>query len=265
MIREIRNLFRHRYLLTELVKRDFRAKYIGSKIGLLWSAIVPLVRLAIFIFIFSVVLKVRFDDKEGITNFALYLICGILPWFSFQQSIVRSETILLENSTLVKYIVFPAKIFPFYVVLSSLIDQIIGLVFFVMAVALMTHAINIFALPFIFIIIMLQLIFTIGLGWIFSTLNILAKDTFHIMELFLMIWMYLTPIFYPESLIPLGAKFIITINPMAYLVRFYRDILLRGKLPAAEDLLIFSIIAVVSFFAGYYIFEKNQFKFADLI
>jgi len=265
MRQEIRNLFRHRFLLSELVKRDFKSKYIGSKVGLFWSAIAPLVRLLIFIFIFSVVLKVKFDGRDGITNFALYLICGILPWFSFQQSIVRSETILLENANLVKYIVFPAKIFPFYVVISSLIDQMIGWVFFLIAVFLITHTINLSVLPFLFIIIFLQLIFTLGIGWIFSTSNILFRDTFHIVELFLMIWMYLTPIFYPESLVPSWAKFIIRINPMAYLVRFYRDILLRGSLPDLKEVLVFSSVAIILFFIGYYIFERNQSKFADLI
>jgi len=265
MIQEIKNLFRHRYLLTELVKRDFRAKYIGSKVGLLWSLIAPVVRLLIFIFIFSVVLKVRFDAKEGITNFALYLVCGILPWFSFQQSIVRSETILLENSNLVKYIVFPAKIFPLYVVISSLVDQIIGLAFFVLAVILITQTLNILTLPFILVVLLFQLIFTLGLSWFFSTLNILFRDTFHMVDLALMVWMYLTPIFYPASLIPSGVKFIIKLNPMAYLIKFYRDILLRGKLPDTDELLVFLLIAIVVFLTGYYVFEKNQSKFADLI
>jgi len=265
MIREIVNLFRHKYLLWELVKRDFKAKYIGSKAGLFWSLITPLIRMVIFIFVFSVILKVKFDDKGGITNFALYLICGTLPWFGFQQSIVRSETVLLENSNLVKYIVFPAKIFPFYVTISSLIEQAIGFIFFIAAVFLINHSFSMSALPVMLMLLFMQLIFTVGLGWILSTLNILIKDTYHAVELFLMIWMYLTPIFYPEDMVPSWARGIININPMAYLVRFYRDILLRNRMPVLNEVLLFFSIAIVLFFLGYYIFEKNQHKFADLI
>lgn len=265
MISEIKNLLRHSFLLKELIKRDFKAKYTGSKIGLYWSFIAPLARLIIFIFIFSVVLKVRFDGKEGVVNFALYLVCGMLPWFSFQQSVTRSETVLLENANIIKYIVFPAKILPLSIAVSSLIDQMIGTLFFMIAVLLITHTINIYALPFLFVALFFQLIFTLGVSWLASALNILFKDTLHLIELFLMIWMYLTPIFYPESMIPQGASFLLKLNPMAYLVRIYREIFLGPGLPYIWDMAVFFLMALISFTAGYFVFEKNQFKFADLL
>jgi len=265
MMQEIKNLFRHRYLIIELVKKDLKSKYIGSKIGMFWSVFFPLARLLTFIFVFSAILKVRFDDKEGITNFALYMICGMLPWFFFQQAIVRSETVLLENANMVKYIIFPTKIFPFYVTISSLIDMIIGFIFFTLAVGFVMHTINIFTIPFVLIIIVLQFVFTMGFSWIFATLNILIRDTFHIVDLSLMIWMYLTPIFYPENMIPMWAKSIVTINPMAYFVRYYREIYFKNRFPDVSEIMIFFAISLALFFIGYYMFKKNQGKFADLI
>ncbi|TMA78779.1 MAG: ABC transporter permease, partial [Deltaproteobacteria bacterium] len=118
-------VWRARAVVRALVARDLRGRYVGSSLGLLWSVVNPLAQLAIFTFVFSTVLSVRFGS--GDLPFVLYLAAALFPWFAFQESALRSATCLVDNAVLVKRVVFPIEVLPVQIAVSALVHQLIAL------------------------------------------------------------------------------------------------------------------------------------------
>jgi len=260
----LKKTYYYRNLIWSFVVRDLQGRYVGSTMGLFWSLINPIMTLLLYLYVFSVILKVKFGQNGSLSDFALYLFCGMLPWLAFQETVIRSTNSIVDNANLIKKFMFPSKILTVYLSISSLVNELIGLVVLIIAIIVITHKISyfIFFLP---LIIIFQLIFTLGLGWIFACINVFFRDTAHLIGVIMMVWMFLTPIFYPESMIPQEFQLIIKINPMAYLVRAYRDILLNNKLPYISDILTFMVISIIVFFGGYYLFKKTQHQFSDVV
>jgi lipopolysaccharide transport system permease protein len=107
---KMRHAYNQKNLIHQLVGREVKGRYAGSSIGIYWSIINPLIMLAIYTYVFSVILKVRLGDEPGITNFALYLFCGFLAWNGFQEIVQRSTTVILDNALLIKNLSFPSKV-----------------------------------------------------------------------------------------------------------------------------------------------------------
>jgi ABC-type polysaccharide/polyol phosphate export permease len=258
------SLYYHRQLLWNFICRDLKSRYVGSTMGLFWSVINPLLLLILFTYVFAIILQIRIGQQAGITGFAFYFFAGFLPWNALQESLMRSTTSITDNATLIKNVRFPAKIFPFYLTISSLINELIGIGILVIAVFIKEQQISPY-LALLPIVIVFQLLFTVGLGWLLATIHVFFRDTAQIMGLGLTFWMFLTPIFYPESLVPERFSFLISINPMAYLVRIYRNICLEGRLPDFNGCLFFVFIALITMGIGYTVFTRNHYKFADHI
>jgi len=239
-----------------------RGRYAGSSIGIYWSVINPLVMLAVYTYVFSAVLQVRLGDESGITNFALYLFCGFLAWNAFQEIVQRTTTVILDNTLIIKNLSFPSKVLPVSIGLNSIINEIIAIGILVLASTIILGFFPKY-IWFLAPLMLLQLLFGLGLGFIFSTLHVFFRDTAQFVNVFLMIWMFGTPLFYPERMIPQELKFLIDINPMAYLVRMFREICLQNVFPRLNDITIFSVISIAVLFIGYYIYTKKYYKFID--
>lgn len=258
------NLYHYRQLLWSFVSRDLKARYAGSTMGLFWSVINPLLLLLLFTYVFAVILRIRIGEHTGVTGFAFYFFAGFLPWNAFQESLMRSTTSITDNAILIKNIRFPAKIFPLYLTISGLVNELIGIAILVFAILISDHSISPYLglLPFV---IFFQLIFTVGLAWIAATIHVFFRDTVQIMGMVITFWMFLTPIFYPEELIPEQFSFLVTINPMASLINIYRNICLDARSPQLNDCLFFMSVAIVVMAIGYAVFTRHHYKFADHI
>lgn len=253
-----------RHTIRYLVQKDLKGRYAGSIMGFFWTVVHPIITLLVFTFLFSIVLKVRFGPEGGTANFALYLFCGLLPWLAFQEAVVRSTTVIIDNANLVKKVVFPTKILPVYLVISSFITELIGLVILISAVVLMTGKLS-FYIAFFPLLALLQLLFTLGVSWIFACINVFFRDIAHVVGVLLTIWMYSTPIVYPAEVVPSNFKMLITVNPMSHLVIAYRDIFLNGKPPEAIGLAILVVASAAIFAIGYKVFTEAAPSFPDLI
>ena len=259
---KINHIYGQRHLIKELVSRDIRGRYVGSSMGIFWSVINPLIMLAVYTYIFSAILKVRLGGEPGITNFALYLFCGFVAWNAFQETVQRSATIIVDNAFLIKNLSFSSKVLPLAVGITSTFHEIIGIgiVFFAVNVVLGFFPAYFFLLiPLIFF----QLLFALGLGFIFSTLHVFFRDIGQLLGVFLLVWMFGTPLFYPESMVPAKFSFLIKANPMAYLVRMFREICLKNAPPNLNDLAIFAATSVVIFIFGYLVYTKKYYQFID--
>ena len=254
----------HRGLIHSMVRRDLMSRYKGSIIGPAWAFITPAVMIVIFTLIFSGIFNARFGAEGGHLSFAVYLFCGLLPWIAFSDGIQRSTTALTENVNLVKRVVFPLEALPVNLALSALTQQMIGTVVLLVAALVVGHAVHLTALMMPLLLIP-QILATIGLGWMMASLGVFIRDVPQFNQLALSTWMYLTPIFYPENLIPQKYQWLVNLNPMAPLVRSYRRILLEGKMPDWRGLGVTFAFALVCFVFGYWWFERTKKAFADVL
>ncbi|HYP15333.1 MAG TPA: ABC transporter permease, partial [Bryobacteraceae bacterium] len=218
----LRNLISGRTLLVQLIKRDFKQRFIGSAGGWLWALIHPLVQLAVLTFVFQVCLKVPVPAGEVTTNYTVFLACGYLPWLLFQETVLRSSSALLENSNLITKTVFPSEVVAIAVFVSSLLTHLIALALVMILVGFWDGGISPMVLLLPFYMALLGL-FAVGLGWVFSSLQIYLRDTVQVLTVIMTLWFWMTPIFIAEENVPAQFRWVMQLNPLAHVVRAYRD------------------------------------------
>ena len=257
-------LYRHRALIWSFVRRDLQARYRGSAVGLFWSVIHPLIMLGLYTFVFSNIMKVRVGVSEGTEQFALYLFCGLLPWNAFAEGLNRSTGVILDNANLIKRAVFPSEILPIYPVIVGIVTELIGFAVLVAALLVTGHSIRpvMLLLPMILV---LQVALTTGLAWIVAGTTVFVRDLGQILGVALTLGIFLTPIFYPPSIVPQGMRGFLVVNPMYALVEAYRSLILRGQLPSWESVALLASIGAVVFVVGHRVFTRMQPAFADVL
>ncbi len=260
----VRNLTRHRELIVTMTWRDFSSRYRGSLGGLLWSLIQPLVMMVIYTIVFSLFLKIRFSTDASPLTFSVYLLCGLLAWNAFNEGLSRSKDIIRANINLVKRVVFPLEILPLNAALTASIHQLVGFLLLIPLAWIVSKNLywTLFFVPVIFFI---QLLFAIGLNWIVASLAVYLPDVGQVVSLILGVWFFLTPIFYPEDIVPPQATIFLEINPMARIVRLYREAIMLGSLPTVESLLGSLIFCLLTFLLGYFWFTHSKKGFADVL
>ncbi len=257
----LRNVYQNSYMIRSMVIRDIRARYIGSFLGVFWSVIHPLTQLIIYYFIFSVVLKIRLGPEYGGTNFAIWMVAGLLPWMLFAEVVNRSPGAVLEQSSLITKMVFPSEILPLAHLAAAMINHLIGVVIFIGFLLVLGYGSLkiLLILPYLLAI----GIFALGISWILSALNVFLRDIGQVIGMFMNVWFFLTPIVYPRELIPESFQGLYGLNPMLQAVEGYRAALL-GKTDIAgfSYLLLFGL---ATFVLGGLIFRKLKPAFADVL
>jgi len=260
----LQKIYVQRGLIRRFVARDLKARYIGSFMGVFWSVIHPIVLLVSYTFVFSLVFKQRPLPDTGTTSFPLFLFCSILPWLFFQETLQRSSTVILENANLVTRTLFPSEILPLTVLLSSLVNHLIG---FAILLCIIFFAIGKVTLLILFIPVYFfcLMLFTLGISWFLSSLNVFVRDVSQVLSVILTFWFWFTPIFYSQDLFPRKLLFLVRWNPMAHVVVGYRDCLLRMRMPDLGILAIFAALSLVIFAAGGLFFRKTKRDFVDVL
>ncbi|HEY6392459.1 MAG TPA: ABC transporter permease, partial [Bryobacteraceae bacterium] len=258
------NLIQLRTLLFQLVRRDFEQRFIGSAAGWMWGLIHPLVLLVSWTFVFQVCMHTKLPANEVTQNYTLFLFCGFLPWLLFQDTVMRSAASLLENSNLITKTVFPAEIVPVSIFLSSLISHLMALTLVIGVVGFYNGHFSLWMLSLPLYMILVGL-FAVGVGWIVSSLQVYLRDTVQVLSVLLTFWFWLTPIFIDEQLFPERFRFLLRINPLAFVVRAYRDRLLSYRVPNLEELAIVAAYAVAAFVVGGLFFRHLKRGFADVL
>ncbi|MBK5294593.1 MAG: ABC transporter permease [Acidobacteriia bacterium] len=258
------NLVQRRALLAQMVRRDFEQRYVGSAAGWLWGLIHPLVLLLSWTFVFQVCMKIELPRGAITQNYTLFLLAGYLPWFLFQETVLRSATSLVDQSNLITKTVFPAEIIPISIFLSSVISHLFTLSLVIIAVAawLGHFSVNLLLLPFYMLCTGL---FAIGIGWIAASLQVYLRDTAQFFIVLLTLWFWLTPIFITEDQYPDNVQFLLHYNPMAFLVQAYRERLLSNIPPDPHDLLVLALYSASAFMVGGLVFRQLKRGFADVL
>lgn len=260
----LRNLIEGRSLLFQLVRRDFRQRFVGSAGGWLWSIIHPLVLLLSWTFVFSICLQVKLPENALTRSYPLFLFAGMLPWLLFSETVQRSATSLLEHANLITKTVFPAEVVPVSVFLSSVVSHLMAVALVVIAVVVGLQHLS-WTLLFLPVYIGLLGLFAIGIGWIAASLQVYVRDTTQVFAVLLTFWFWMTPIFITEEQFPARLRFLIRGNPLAYVVRAYREMLLSRWTPHWRELAVVCAYAAVTFIAGGLFFRHMKRGFADVL
>lgn len=264
LLSPFRLLVAHRYTIEAFVRRDIQGRYVTSMMGLSWAIIQPLTLLLLYTFVFAYVLKIRLGGSGTPASFALYLFCGMLPWLAFVEGVTRSASVILDQAHLIKKVVFPSEILPAYVVLSALVMEFVGLALLVAGVGVFQRNLG-WPMVFLPVIILLQFLFTMGLGWFFASINVFLRDVGQLLGLGMTLWMFLTPIFYPAEMVPERFRWVLDLNPMYYLVQAYRDVVLDQRFPALPHVVALAAIAMATFILGHWFFRRSKHAFVDVL
>jgi len=251
-------------LIFSFAKRELLGRYKGSALGIAWAVLTPVVMIAIFTFIFAGIFGARFGANDSHWDYALYLFCGLLPWSMFQESVQQSANTILAHSNLVKRVVFPLEALPAAQVFAALGSQLFATVALLIATIIIRQRLEITSL-WLPVLLIPQLLFALGAAWLISSLGVFLRDITQGIMLLLMAWMYLTPIIYPESIVPARFRTFINLNPFTSLIRSYRRIFLDGFAPDWRGLAYFTAFSLVIFLFGYWWFARTRKSFADVV
>ncbi len=188
----------------------------------------------------------------------------MLPWLLFSDTVQRSASSLLDQSNLITKTVFPAEIVPVSVFLSSLVSHLLALALMIAAAGVIDNQISFF-LVLLPVYMFLIGLFAVGLGWVVASLHVYLRDTAQMLSVLLTFWFWLTPIMFTEDQFPTWAHFLLTANPMFYVVRAYRQVLLTADWPHAADFAILAATGAAVFVAGGLFFRYMKRGFADVL
>lgn len=266
LINRLRELVSYRELILNLALRELKARYKNTVLGFFWSLLNPLAMMLVFTAVFTVFMR------SEVENFPIYALCGLLPWNFFSAAVMGSVSAIVNNSNLVTKVYFPREVLPIATVLANLVNFLLTLVVLFVALLLVQTPFNpwLWLLP---VVILIQSAFILGLAFILSTLNVFYRDTLMVMDVAMLAWFFLTPIFYPlEELpkrYPIGGieldlhRTMYILNPMASIINTYRDLLYRGYRTDFDFLLRTATTAFLVLVIGYWFFCKYSNRFGE--
>jgi len=245
---------RYHFLIRQLVGRDFKTKYKRSVLGVLWSFLNPLLTMLVQYFVFSTIFK------SDVPFFAAYLIIGTVMFNFFSEASGMALSSILGNAGLITKVYMPKYIYPLTRVLSSLVNLGISLIP-MLIVCLMTGVeLKKSAVLAVYFLLCL-VIFSLGLGLLLSTSMVFFRDTQFLWGVMSMMWMYATPIFYPETIIPENMRTVLAVNPLYHFLKNARLCILDGISPEPAVYVQCFLIALGALLIGALVFRKNQDKF----
>jgi len=238
-------------LLTQLVRRDFLAKYKRSILGVLWSLLNPLMTMLILTIVFSFVF--RFD----IANFPVYLLSGQIIFTLFSESTNLAMSSILSNASLIKKVSIPKYIFPLSRCLSSLVNFVFSFIALIL-VMVVTRAQFHISMLYCPIVILYAFAFSTGIGLILSAAVVFFRDINYLYGILLTAVTYFTPLFYPIEIIPDRFRWIISLNPLYHMVECFRTCTIYGGIPTLWQNLVCALLALVSMGVGLAVFYRKQ-------
>lgn len=261
MLHNMRELLRYRGLVQSLVARELKARYRGSVLGFFWSFINPLLLLLIYSFVFTIVLPARI---EGIDPYGLFLFCGILPWTWFSSSLLESSNVLIAGGNLIKKVLFPAEVLPIVTVLANMVHFFLGLPILGLFLLYYRAPITPGEIIWFPVVVVVQLLLTLGLALIVSALTVHFRDIRDILGNLLTFWFFTTPIIYPMSAAPESFRWALNLNPFTHLAISYQEILFYdGPFGHWKWLVALALASLGLLVASYFLFDRLRDSFAE--
>ena len=252
----IYSIKKYKFLLFQLVSRDFKVKYKRSVLGILWSLLYPVLTMTVMALVFTNMFKI---STTGV-NYLVYLMSGLVIFNYFSEASNLSMSSIVANFSLINKVYIPKYIFPLSKCLFVGINFLLTLIPLYAIIFITGTGVNVYHLflPYAFVCLFL---FTVGLGFILATISVFLRDMFYIYGVIITLWTYLTPIMYDFSIIPENLQLFFKFNPLYWIIKFVRDIVLYGAIPGINVWVYCAIFAVGTLLIGMIVFKKNQDKF----
>lgn len=249
----------YKFLLLQLTAREIKARYKQSVVGYAWVLLNPLAQLLVYSFVFSIVFRF---PTNGVP-YTVYLYAALLPWTFSQTAISSATQSLVDNASLLRKVAFPREVIPYASVISKVVDLFFSALLFVAMVAILHVKISPTIILFIPLFV-IQVILTTGLSLMLSTLNLFYRDIQYLTNLLMMLWMYMTPIVYPLSLVPKPYVSLYKLNPMVGIIEGYRSAIFGY--PFEWTIIAWSaLISLLIFILGFWFFKQQEKRFADAV
>jgi len=252
-------------LLWQFARRDITGRYRGSMIGFGWAVLNPLLLLAIYTFVFSIVLQLRWDGPVADrVDFALVIYAGMIVHGFFAECLTRAPSLILDNRNLVKRVVFPLEVLPWTVLVVAAFHFAVGVIL-IAAVALAksgTLPLSALSLP---VIVLPLALAALGFVYAFSALGVYLRDLGQLVGFIAMMLLFMSPVFYPVSAVPPAWRWIIAINPIATFIEETRGALLFGVWPRSVPLAAMWCVGLATASLGFFWFQRTRKGFADVL
>jgi lipopolysaccharide transport system permease protein len=257
-----RLIYKHRRLLWVTTLNDLKIRFAGSTLGLIWFILYPLMFLSLYAVVYVFIFKVRFELFTSY-EYVILIFCGLIPFLSFSESLGTGIPSIVANVSLVKNTLYPIELIPTKSVLSSQGVQIVGmvLIFSFLSVLGKLTPYSLLVVP----VWIFQILFTIGLIWIVSSLNVYIRDLQNITSIIVLFLMMVSPIAYTPEMIPDNLRPFLAINPLYYFITAYQELLMLGKYPGNGILFPIVALGFGFFIFGYWFVSKMKKLFADNI
>jgi len=253
-LEEIREIRRYKYLILQLTRRDILARYKRSFLGVAWTMLNPLGMMIVY----SVVFSQLFSTVQ---SYSVYLLSGLIFWFFFSQSTNASMSGLVWGGSLIQRIYIPRTAFGISAIGTALINLLLSIITLILVMLITQTAIHI-SILYLPVSIILLACFSLGVGLILSTMAVYFPDVSEMYQIILLAWFYLTPIIYPENILPANLQWIFDLNPMYYLLNIFRLPIYDGRIPTLEELLPAMICGFSALIIGWIFFTSKSDEFA---
>ncbi len=265
LVSPISSFRRNLALVGQLTRREVLGRYRGSFFGLVWSFFYPLLMLAVYTFVFSVIFNARWggatDDRAG---FAIAVFAGLIIHSLFSECAIRAPTLILGNVNYVKKVVFPLEILPWAVIGSALFHAVVSAIVLLAFFLYINSYLHVTFLLFPIVIIPL-IILIAGVSWFLAAIGVYVRDINQIVGVLTTVLLFLSPIFYPQSALPEAFQPYLLFNPLTFIIEQARNVLLWGKWPDWAGLAIYTVFSVIFAQLGFLTFQKLRKGFADVL
>lgn len=255
-------LWNFRGFVLGSVKREFQLKYRNSMLGAVWTVIQPLAMITVYTVIFAQIMRAKLPGIDSTFAYGIYLCAGVITWGLFAEIAGRSQNVFLENANLLKKLSFPRLTLPLIIVLNAGINFAIIFGLFLGFLIISDNfpgSVVIAILPLLAILVA----FAIGLGVILGVLNVFFRDVGQLFSVVLQFWFWLTPIVYPQSILPEKAQSLLAYNPLAALIAAFQQVMVCGQWPDWWSLWPVSVLAILFCVVGLRLFRKHSGEIVD--
>ncbi len=259
------SLWRNRSLALQMSRREIVGRYRGSFLGMLWSFFNPVLMLAVYTFVFSIVFEARWGARGGSDKFefALVLFVGLIVFNLFSECVTRAPGLVLSNTNYVKKVIFPLEILPWVSLGASLFHAIISLAVLLVFLAFVgTVPATFLLLP---LVIAPLLVLVMGLSWLLASIGVFIRDIGQFIGMVTTVLMFMSPIFYPASALPESVRSYLFLNPLTFIIEQSREVVIWGNLPDWSGLAVYMGFALLTAWAGLFWFQKTRKGFADVL
>ncbi len=267
LIKNLRELYKFRVLIQNLVSRELKARYRGTALGFLWSFFNPLLLMTVYTIVFGFILRPKdLSIGDSPWSYALFLFSGVLPWVWFSSSSIESANSLMIHGNLIKKILFPAEILPIVAVSSNFVHFCFGLPILLLFVFLFGKTLTVYAL-LLPVVVLVQFVFSLGFSFLISALTVHFRDIKDILGNLLTFWFFTTPIVYSFTSEPIQKhkilQTLLSLNPMTHVMEGYHDCLFYGRMVRWPQLGVTLLAALVLFVVGYAVFDRLRDSFPE--